>query len=112
MENNSWIMLEEQAQLDYIFGSEGNALIFKHSTRCHISSLALNRFNKEWRFDHDSCSCYLLDLLSYRHLSDEITRRLGIVHQSPQIILFRQGKVIHAASHHEIDATEIQSKLL
>jgi bacillithiol system protein YtxJ len=111
MESSSWIPLVDEAQLNEIFNSEDPLIIFKHSTRCQISSMALNRFVKEWNLDTQSCKCFLLDLIRYRELSNAIAKRSGIVHESPQILLLKEGRVIYTASHHEIDAEVIRAKL-
>ncbi|MEY4603466.1 MAG: bacillithiol system redox-active protein YtxJ [Bacteroidota bacterium] len=111
MENSTWIPLDQQDQLEKIFNAKDPVLVFKHSTRCHISSFALSRFTKEWDVSPDNCKCYLLDLIRFREFSNEIAQRSGIVHQSPQVILWKEGKVLFTATHHEIDAEEIQTLL-
>lgn len=111
MESSNWIPLENQEQLNEIFNSKDPILVFKHSTRCHISAFALNRFTKEWNVSPNECQCYLLDLIRFRELSNEIAHLSGVVHQSPQLILWKDGKLMHTASHHHIDAEEIKSLL-
>lgn len=105
-----WIQLTNLAQLDEIVAlSETQpVLIFKHSTRCSISSFALNTFQREWDKEQN-VACYYLDLLQFREISDAIAERFGVVHQSPQVILLQNGKVIHDASHQSIDAEQISS---
>ncbi len=75
-------------------------LIFKHSTRCIISSFALKRLKACALSDS---TCWVLDLLSYRHLSDEISDYFQINHQSPQLIVVKDGKLLGSASHEGID---------
>ena len=106
-----WKKLESIQQLEDILTSPNPFLIFKHSTRCHISSMALATFNKSWKVSSEKCPAYLLDLLSFRDLSDEVARTTGVVHQSPQLILLKNGEVLYAASHHTIDAQEAEAKL-
>jgi len=81
-------------------------LIFKHSTRCGISSTALNRLEREWN-DMLPIQPYLLDLLKYRELSQGISQLFGVEHQSPQVILVNQGKAIYHSSHLDIRYREI-----
>ena len=81
-------------------------LFFKHSTRCSISSMALNRFETDWNIEAP-CDIYFLDLLNHRDISDEIARLTGVVHQSPQAIVVKNGKVIYSATHSSISAIEI-----
>jgi bacillithiol system protein YtxJ len=106
-----WVKLERAEQLEEIMRSSHAIAIFKHSIRCYISSMALRNFESNWRVDPDKCLPYFLDLIAYRDLSNEISRITGVVHESPQLLLIKNGEVIHSASHHSIDANEIASKL-
>ncbi len=78
--------------------------IFKHSTRCGTSSMALRQFEKQLNTDNNSHKIYFLDLLSFRELSNEIAIRFQVFHQSPQLIVIKNGNTIHHSSHYQIDA--------
>lgn len=80
-------------------------IIFKHSTRCYISSSALKRMND--CIENPSASYSLLDLIAHRDISNAIATQLNIEHQSPQAILISEGKVIKSWSHEKIDAETI-----
>lgn len=83
-------------------------MIFKHSTRCSISSLALHRIEaSEKELENVLPSIYLLDLIRYRDLSNEIAAIFGVHHESPQILLIANGECIYEASHMEIAAKDI-----
>lgn len=81
-------------------------VIFKHSTRCSISSMALNRFESKWN-DDKAVPAYYLDLIQYRDISNEIASLFGIEHQSPQILVIQNGKCTYHASHTGIMVPEI-----
>lgn len=81
-------------------------LLFKHSTRCSISSMALNRLESKW-IDDAAIPAYYLDLLSYRDISNEISSMFSIEHASPQVLLIKNGFCIYNASHTNISATDI-----
>ena len=83
-------------------------ILFKHSTRCSISRFALKRFDAEYDFSEEQMNWYLLDLLNYRDLSNEIARRYNIEHQSPQIIVIRNGKAVFDTSHDAIDVYDLK----
>jgi bacillithiol system protein YtxJ len=101
-----WKKLTDLASLEEILSAPGKNLIFKHSTRCSISSFALRDFERS--FDKDSgINCYFLDLLRHRNISDAIAERTGIYHESPQVIVLNEGKVVYEASHHKIDTQTI-----
>jgi bacillithiol system protein YtxJ len=78
--------------------------IFKHSTRCGTSSMALRQFEKQLNTDNNNHKIYFLDLLSFRELSNEIAIRFQVFHQSPQLIVIKNGNTIHHSSHYQIDA--------
>ena len=87
-------------------------IIFKHSTRCSISSAALNRFEKLYAHENtNELPVYYLDLIKHRDISNFLAAHYGVAHQSPQTLLIQNGKCTHHASHFEIDLSEIKSKL-
>ncbi|AEA43314.1 bacillithiol system redox-active protein YtxJ [Fluviicola taffensis] len=104
-----WVKLTSSDQLhELIESSEAKPVVFfKHSTRCSISSMALNRF--ENKMNPQNCTCVYLDLLAYRALSAEIEQLMKVEHQSPQAILMNHHQVIYSATHSEIDASEIMN---
>jgi bacillithiol system protein YtxJ len=106
----NWNDLNELDQLDILIEeSEKKAiLIFKHSTRCGISRMVLNGFERDFDTLDDKVKLYYLDILNYRDLSNEISSRFGIWHESPQLLIFRNGKVVYHASHGQIDAKNVE----
>ncbi|MBT3589067.1 MAG: bacillithiol system redox-active protein YtxJ [Flavobacteriaceae bacterium] len=78
--------------------------IFKHSTRCGTSSMALRQFEKQFKINNANVKLYFLDLLSFRDISNEIAIRFQVFHQSPQLIVLEKGNTVHHSSHHQIDA--------
>lgn len=83
-------------------------VLFKHSTRCSISRFALKRFDEAYHFTDAEMDWYLLDLLNYRDLSNEIAGRYNIEHQSPQIIVIRNGKAVFDRTHDAIDVYDLK----
>lgn len=99
--------LSQLAEID-LLSQEKPVVIFKHSTRCSISSMVFNRFEKNYKTQNqDQLPVYYLDLLSYRNISNEIASKYGVEHQSPQTLLIKNGKCIHDASHTDIELSEI-----
>lgn len=85
-----------------------NVLIFKHSTRCSISSTALNRFDRNWKDEYgDKIKLFYLDILSNRTLSNQIAEHYSVQHESPQVLLISNGKCIYSTSHLDISVSEI-----
>lgn len=105
-----WNLLTDLGQLNEIMSlsNENPVAIFKHSTRCSVSRMALKQFENE--FDSsDKVTPYFLDLIAYRDVSNEIANRFGVQHQSPQLILIKEGKAIYNASHSDIDANVLKT---
>lgn len=109
--NINWIDLTDLGQLNQIIqdSAEKPVVVFKHSTRCSVSRMALKQFENEFNL-MDEVDTYFLDLISYRDVSNEIASRFQVVHQSPQLVLIKDGKSIYDASHSEIDALELKDK--
>lgn len=105
-----WIELHHTQQLNEIIEKSKSEpiIIFKHSTRCPISSMALNRFEAKWNFSIDS---YFLDLIQFRNVSNEIETIFSVHHQSPQILLIKNGVCIYHSSHISISASDIYNQL-
>ena len=100
----NWIPLTSKEQLEEI-KKESDAeaiLIFKHSTRCGISSMVKRQFEGLFAEEHQSLKVYYLDLLNYRAISNEIEEIFNILHQSPQLIVIRNQTAVFNASHYDI----------
>jgi bacillithiol system protein YtxJ len=101
--NFDWIDILNLGSLDELINSsfENKVLLFKHSTRCSISSLAKSRI--ESAYDNKKIkNCYLLDLLAFRDLSNKISSDFNINHESPQVLIIEKGKCIAHLSHGDI----------
>lgn len=107
-----WNNLETISQLDELvaLSQDQAVVIFKHSTRCSISRMALKQFESEFDFA-DRVQPFYLDLIAFREVSNEIAARFGVVHQSPQLILIKEGKAVYNVSHSDIDAGALKTKL-
>lgn len=108
----NWLQLTDISQLDEIEDASNSKLvvIFKHSTRCSISRMALRQFENEFEANENVLS-YYLDLLNHRDISNEIASRFSVVHQSPQLLIVSKEKCIYNASHSDIDARVIKTYL-
>lgn len=105
-----WHALTDNSQLDKIEEESTKKVvtIFKHSTRCGISRMVLRSFEEEMKgANMDKHEMYLLDLIANRSISREIEDRFGVKHESPQWIVLKNKKVVHHASHHSINAQDL-----
>ena len=108
----NWINLTDLGQLNEIMtvSNDKPVVIFKHSTRCSVSRMALKQFENEFDLV-DQVDVYFLDLLEHRDISNEIASRFKVYHQSPQLLLIKEGKSVYDVSHSDIDAVELKGKL-
>lgn len=113
MSKVNWFPLTSISQLSSINESshEVPCLIFKHSTRCSISSVALNRLEKTWNISENKVIPYFLDLIAYRDVSNAVAEEYGIRHESPQMLIIKEGRVVYDASHFEISTNTLSEQL-
>jgi bacillithiol system protein YtxJ len=106
----NWIQLTEENQLDQINEESKNGVvaIFKHSTRCSISAMAKMRLERAEA--PDNIKFYYLDLLQYRPISAKVAELYDVVHESPQILLIRNGECIYDESHNGIEMDDIKTQ--
>jgi bacillithiol system protein YtxJ len=109
----NWVQLKEESQLAEVSENSFSkpVLIFKHSTRCSVSIMAKRSFENDWNLAPDAVLTYFLDLISYRSVSNKIAEQFEVEHQSPQIILLKNGKVVYHVSHSDIDFKELTKVL-
>ena len=105
----NWIVLEDYSQIQKALLQTEPFLVFKHSTRCSISSLVKSRFER--KFNNTSIKLFYLDLLRFRSLSNQLAHDFKIKHESPQVILIKGRTCIYHVSHNAIDADVIKGKL-
>lgn len=108
----NWIELTDLGQLNEIMelSHQQPVAIFKHSTRCSISRMALKQFENEFDLE-GTVTPYFLDLINHRDISNEIAVRFDVYHQSPQLLLIKEGKSVYDASHSDIDALELKGRV-
>lgn len=109
-----WNTLADTAQLDTIDEAsiEAPILIFKHSTRCSISSAALARLERAWTTTDDQAhSIYYLDLIRHRDVSNAIAQRYDVEHASPQVLVIRNGRCVYSESHFGIAYAAVIAQL-
>ncbi|WP_040496145.1 bacillithiol system redox-active protein YtxJ [Fulvivirga imtechensis] len=107
----NWIKLSTYEDLDRIKEESKSqpVVIFKHSTRCSISSMALNRLERSWSPEEmTEVKAYYLDLISYRDISNQISSEFNIRHESPQVLIVKNGEVIYDNSHMGINYDDIK----
>ena len=103
----TWNDLTEESQLAEIKKQSNTqpVVIFKHSTRCGISAMAKTRLERTTA--PENVAFYYLDLVHYRSISNKIAELFSVHHESPQVLLIRNGSCVYDESHNGISMEEI-----
>lgn len=103
-----WINLNSLSQLNEIEekSKTKTQVIFKHSTRCGISRMVMNQFVEAYDVDAN-LDLYYLDLLSYRDVSNEVGYQFQVMHESPQLLVIKNGVTVAHASHGGINDLDL-----
>ncbi len=99
-----WQALTSTEQLDEILKASKvrPQAIFKHSTRCGISKMVIRNFESSFDLADEQIDLYYLDLLNHREVSNEVSAKFQVFHESPQFIVIRDEQTVHHSSHSTI----------
>ena len=106
--NIEWRHIEAVGQLNEILvaSSDVPQLIYKHSTRCGVSSIVRKQLDGAWAHEGKIMPWHL-DLIAFRNISNEIADKFGIQHQSPQIIVLVDGQAVMHVSHSPLSSQDL-----
>ena|SRR5688572_1843702 len=104
----NWIELNNAGAVDNLLNESINSpdkifIVFKHSTRCGTSRMALNLFEREWTIAEP---VYLIKVVESRAASNAVENILGVLHESPQAVAIRNGKCVYHNSHSGINTPD------
>src|ERR1700761_2504264 len=102
----TWTPLDSAQQLNEIKTKPGYSLIFKHSTRCPISMMAKRRFEMDMDKLPIDMPLYFLDLIQYRDISNRVAEDFNVYHESPQMLVIKDGECVLDQSHGAISVDE------
>lgn len=107
----NWILLRSIDQLQEVKENSHKkaCIIFKHSTRCSISTVAKNRLEQSWNFETEEFETYYIDVIAFREVSNAAANEFGVIHESPQLLLIRDGKCTYDASHLDITVNALRN---
>ena len=111
----NWKPLESIAAVEQLKKDsyERPVVIFKHSTRCSISSMALNRLERSWNENEmEKVAIFFLDLIRHRDVSQQVAESFRVMHQSPQLLLIHKGECVYDASHMGISYQTLKNQLV
>lgn len=106
-----WIDLNTLEQLKVINerSKTKTQFVFKHSTRCGISRMVISQFKKDYQLSESEADLYYLDLLNYREISSAIAETFNVMHESPQLLIIKNGVVVAHKSHGGINDLDLQT---
>lgn len=106
----NWIQLTNETQLSELKENSiaKPQVIFKHSTTCSISSMVMNRLEKT---DLPQADVYYLDLLQHRDISNKIAEDFRVEHESPQILVIKDGLLTYDADHMAIRVDDLEEAI-
>lgn len=104
-----WITLNNLGQLNHIEekSNKKTQVIFKHSTRCGISSMVMRQFVDAYNFREKDLDLYYLDLINFREVSNEVSYKFQVIHESPQLLVIKNGTAVAHASHGEVNNIDL-----
>ncbi|MBS1504192.1 MAG: bacillithiol system redox-active protein YtxJ [Bacteroidetes bacterium] len=106
-----WIPLESAEQVKEIKQQQGYSIIFKHSIRCSISLMAKRRVEMDKDHLPSGLKLYFLDLIRFRDISNQVAHDFQVHHESPQLLVIKDGECILEQSHGHISLEEALSVL-
>lgn len=108
-----WVNLQREEQVEEIIevSKATPVLIFKHSTTCGISRMVLKQFEKDYDIDKKDLEPYFLDLKKYRSISNLVASTFNVPHESPQVLIIKEGKAVFNDSHGSINVAEIKKQI-
>ena len=109
-----WKNLDTVAAVDQIKDSsyQRPAVIYKHSTRCSISSMALSRLERAWKPEEmQSVDIFFVDLIRHRDVSQAVAQTFQIEHASPQLLVIQNGECVYHTSHMGISYQDLKRQI-
>lgn len=107
----NWIELKSNVQIkELIEKSKAKPqVVFKHSTRCSISAMAKGRLERS--VAPGNTDFYFLDIIAYRSISNQVSSEFNVSHESPQILVIKDGECVYDESHGAILMDEIEEQV-
>ena len=108
-----WVAVHSVNELEQVLSNaeDQTVILFKHSTRCSISTMALSRLESNWDIPLESALPVYIDLIKHRDISNHIADKYNVRHESPQILMIKEGACVYDASHGQIAVRSIKSAL-
>ncbi len=111
-ENWKEIVSEEDIEEIVNVSKDRPVIIFKYSLRCGVSFSAMDALGDYWKEDEmEHATLYKVDVVRNRSLSQQVAQEFKVIHQSPQVLVIRDGIAIYNASHFRITFDSLKSQV-
>jgi len=106
----NWIKIESSDIIEIIKQNSYSerVLIFKYSPNCSVSFVVKMLLEREWAENEMKMKTYMVDVVAFKKLSEQMESEFGIKHESPQVLIIENGKPVFSASHGAILYSEIR----
>ena len=109
MSNIKWIELDSYNDINH---NNDFIVLFKHSNKCIISRMVLKQFEFQYDYNISNVKYYLIDVIKNREVSNEIAYIYNINHESPQLIVIKNGELVHNSSHSDISFSNMKNSII
>jgi bacillithiol system protein YtxJ len=92
---------EDDAQAASLLARHPVHIVFKHSPTCGVSAIARAEMHR-YAQRPDTLPVEVVDVIGQRRLSKALAHRTEVRHESPQVLLVRDGTVVWHASHWQV----------
>lgn len=109
-----WQVFNQEKQLEKILEASFNKpqAIFKHSISCGISAGVKEKLANGAEELSNLVDIHYLDLITFRSVSNLVAEKTGVIHQSPQLIILKNGEVSIADSHFVLNVDFVKNHLV
>jgi bacillithiol system protein YtxJ len=109
----STLIWSEIGSIEELLNKEnGYIILFKHSPRCIISRIVFSKFKRDYISNNNILKLIYIDVLKMKKISNQIAQYFSINHESPQVILLKNNKVIYHSSHSSVSFNTIKNYIL
>ena len=113
VDEETWNVLDDTGQVEKVIdlSKERPQLVYKHSNRCSVCMFAKSELEGSSEQLSEYADMHYVNVIGSREISDDLAERLGVRHESPQVLLLHNGKVVYHVSHGAIKSDKLLQKL-
>ncbi|WAC13806.1 bacillithiol system redox-active protein YtxJ [Dyadobacter pollutisoli] len=99
----NWITISSEEEVQNIYNSGEYSIIYKHSPRCMTSLMAYRQLKSDVNsVPNVQVPVYIVDVIANRKESQSIASTFQVEHESPQLLIVKNGECLYDSSHEDI----------